>query len=104
MPYTVQLTALLEGIAGRTRDARAALETLAHMSFDGHITFHLSESFAVAGDTATALRLLEQAVERGFYPHDYIAVHCPFLAALRSSAEFERIVARAAGCVAAFRA
>jgi hypothetical protein len=29
--------------------------------------------------------LLEQAGERGFYPHHYIAVHCPFLAALRSS-------------------
>ena len=29
MPYTVQLTALLEGMAGRTADARAALATLA---------------------------------------------------------------------------
>ena len=74
------------------------------MSFDGHITFHLSESFAVAGDIPTALRLLEQAVERGFYPHDYIAVHCPFLAPLRGIAEFDRIVARAAERVAAFSA
>jgi tetratricopeptide (TPR) repeat protein len=104
MPYTVQLVALLEGMAGRTADARAALATLADMAFDGHITFHLSESFAVAGDIPTALHLLEQAVERGFYPHDYIAVHCPFLAALRGSAEFGRIVARAAERVAAFSA
>lgn len=31
---------------------------------DAHITFHLSESYAVAGDRETALRLLEQAVAR----------------------------------------
>jgi serine/threonine protein kinase/Flp pilus assembly protein TadD len=102
MPYTVQLTALLDGMAGRSADARAALEALAHMSFDGHITFHLSESFAVAGDVPTALHLLHQAVERGFYPHGYIAVHCPFLASLRDHAEFDRIAARAAERVAAF--
>ena len=80
------------------------LATIADMSFDAHITFHLSESFAVTGDTQTALRLVEQAVERGFYPHDYLAVHCPFLAPLRGTAEFDRIVARAAERVAAFRA
>ena len=102
MPYTVQLVALLDGLTGRTGDAVAALSTLADTSFDGHITFHLCESFAVAGDAATALRLLARAVEHGFYPHDYIAWHCPFLAALRGTAEFERIVARAAERVAAF--
>ena len=104
MPYSVQLVSLLDGLAGRTFEARAALETLAHVAFDGHITFHLSESFAVAGDTPTALRLLEQAVERGFYPHDYIAVHCPFLAPLRGTAEFDRVLASAARRVAAFSA
>jgi hypothetical protein len=78
--------------------------TLADLSFDAHITCHLSESFTVAGDLPAALRLFEQAVERGFYPHDYIAVHCPFLAPLRGTAEFDRIVARAAERVAAFRA
>ena len=103
MPYTVQLIALVEGMAGRLAEARAALATLADMSFDAHITFHLSESFAVAGDIPTALRLLEQAVEGGFHPHDYIAVHCPFLAPLRGMAEFDRIAARAAERVAAFK-
>ncbi|HEX2454887.1 MAG TPA: protein kinase [Vicinamibacterales bacterium] len=104
MPYTVQLVALLEGLAGRTADACAALATLPDMSFDGHITFHLSESFAVAGDIPTALRLLARAVEHGFYPHQYIAVYCPFLASLRGIAGFDGIVARAAERVAAFRA
>ena len=41
---------------------------------------------------------------RNSEPHDYIAVHCPFLAALRGTADFDRIVARAAKRVAEFRA
>ena len=104
MPYTVQLVALLDGMEGRLAEARATLATVANMSFDGHITFHLSESYAVAGETQAALRLLEEAVDRGFYPHDYIAVHCPFLAPLRGTAEFERVVASAARRVTTFSA
>ena len=104
MPYSVQLVALLEAIEGRKVEARARLATIAEASFDAHITFHLSESYAVAGDGQTALRLLDQAVERGFYPHGYIAVHCPFLASLRGIAEFDRIAARAARRVAEFSA
>jgi TolB-like protein/tetratricopeptide (TPR) repeat protein len=104
MPYTTQLVTLLEGMDGRHGEARAVLASIGDQAFDGHITFHLSESFAVAHDTETALRLLAQAVERGFYPHDYIAVHCPFLATVRGSAAFEAIVARAAKRVAEFRA
>ena len=104
MPYTVQLAALLEAIEGRSDQARALLATTAEASFDAHITFHLSESYAVAGDSQTALRLLEQAVERGFYPYDYIATHCPFLASLRGTAAFDRIAERAAARVAEFTA
>jgi serine/threonine protein kinase/tetratricopeptide (TPR) repeat protein len=104
MPYTLQLVSLLDGIDGRPADARAVLAELPGMEFDGHITFHLSESFALAGERETALRLLGQAVERGFYPHDYIAVHCPFLAPLRGTAAFDRVVARAAQRVLEFRA
>jgi hypothetical protein len=48
--------------------------------------------------------LLARAVEHGFYPHQYIAVYCPFLASLRGIAGFDGIVARAAERVAAFRA
>ena len=102
MPYTVQLTSLLQGLAGRQADARATLETIANFAFDAHITFHLSESFAVAGDPATALRLLKQAVEGGFYPDEYVAVHCRFLASLRDLPDFIPIAARAAERVAAF--
>jgi hypothetical protein len=98
----VQLAALLDAIEGRPEQARALLATIAEMSFDGHITFHLSESFAVAGDTPTAFRLLEDAVDRGFYPHDYIVTHCPFLASLRGDAAFHSIAAKAARRVAEF--
>ena len=104
MPYTVQLAALLDGLESRPEDARARLAAIAESSFDAHITFHLSESFAVAGEGEAALRLLEQAVDRGFYPHDYIAVHCPFLAPLRGSAAFDRIAEKAARRVAEFSA
>jgi hypothetical protein len=104
MPYTVQLAALLDGLEGRPEDARARLAAIAESSFDAHITFHLSESFAVAGEGEAALRLLEQAVDRGFYPHDYIAVHCPFLAPLRGTAAFDRIAERAGKRVAEFSA
>jgi hypothetical protein len=51
---------------------------------------------AMAGDAATALRTLGEAVEKGFYPHEYIVAHCPFLMPLRGTAEFDRIAARAA--------
>ena len=43
------LAALLDGLEGRPEDARARLAAIAESSFDAHITFHLSESFAVAG-------------------------------------------------------
>ena len=104
MPYTAQLAALLDGLEGQPEDAGTRLAAIAASSFDAHITFHLSESFAVAGDRESALRLLAQAVERGFYPHDYIAVHCPFLASLRGAAAFDELAERASRRVADFKA
>ncbi len=96
MPYTVQLLSLVEALEGRQAAARETLATIAALNFDGHITFHLSESYAMAGDVPAGLQLLEQCIERGFYPHEYIATSCPFLAPLRSHPEFARIAARAA--------
>lgn len=96
MPYTVQLASLVEALEGRQAEALATLATFAEPNFDGHITFHLAESMAMAGDTATALRTLGEAVAKGFYPHDYIVAYCPFLAPLRGTPEFDRIAARAA--------
>ena len=104
LPYTAQLSSLVDAMQGRTT---AALEALAHVDvapLDAHHTFHLSESFAMAGDTARALELLERAVDRGFYPHKYFAEYCPFMAPLRGMPEFDRIVTKAARRVAEFSA
>ena len=104
MPYTRQLTALLAGLEGHSA---AALETLSRVDLtqlDAHHTFHISESYAMAGDTARSLELLERAVDRGFYPATFIAEHCPFMAPLRGMPEFARIVAKAKRRVAEFSA
>ena len=62
---------------------------------DAHQKFHLAESFAVAGDTERALFLLEEAVDTGFHPGDFIAIHCPFFESLRGTTHFEAIAEKA---------
>jgi len=104
LPYTVQLRALLAAMDGRKEEALVWLRGVDTGSLDAHHTFHLGESFAMAGDPARALELLERAVDYGFYPHDFFAVHCPFLASLRGTPEFERILAKAAVRVQEFSA
>ena len=104
LPYTVQLSSLLDGVQGRPAEASAALERLGAGVLDAHMTFHLSESYAMAGETARALELLDWAVEHGFYPAQFFAKWCPFMAPLRGSPEFDRIVAKAARRVAEFSA
>ena len=73
-------------------------------ALDGHHKFHLAEVFALTGDAPRALALFEQAVDSSFYPHQFFAVHCPFIASLRGTPEFERILAKAARRVAEFSA
>jgi tetratricopeptide (TPR) repeat protein len=104
LPYTVQLRALLAAVDGRKEDALEWLGRVDTAPLDAHHTFHLSESFAVAGDPARALGLLERAVDNGFYPHEFFAVHCPFLRPLRGTPEFERILAKAERRVRQFSA
>jgi len=104
LPYTTQLRALVAALQGRREEAREWLLTVDWAALDAHHTFHLCESFIMAGDTTRGLQLFERAVENGFYPHAYFATHCPFLAPVRSTVEFDRILARAAERVAAFDA
>jgi serine/threonine protein kinase/Flp pilus assembly protein TadD len=104
LPYTVQLSSLLDGVQGRHAAALGVLERLGSGVLDAHMTFHLAESYAMAGDTAHALDLLEWAVDHGFYPHRFFAEWCPFMAPLRGMADFDRIVAKAARRVAEFSA
>ena len=104
LPYTGQLCALVASMQGRTSDALTILATVDTASLDGHHTFHLSESYAMAGDTVRALELLERAVDMGFYPHEYITKLCPFYAALRNAPGFDRVARKAALRVAQFDA
>jgi len=102
-PYGRQLRSLVDALEGRHQ---AALDVLADVDLaplDPHNTFHLSESFAMAGDTARALEVLENAVDQGFYPYPYINEYCPFLAPLRSLPEFANILAKSKEKTEAFR-
>jgi len=96
LPYTVQLTSLVDGMEGRSRAALDALAKLDLAPLDAHHTFHIAESYAMAGDATRALALLEHAVDHGMYPYKFYAEYCPFTVPLRGSAEFDRIVAKAA--------
>jgi serine/threonine-protein kinase len=93
MPYTAQLVSLAHAMQGRRAEALAALQGV--QGLDAHHKFHLSESFSMAGDTERALALLDEAVETGFHPGDFIARHCPFLEPLRGTPRFEAIAAKA---------
>jgi hypothetical protein len=104
MPYTTHLTALVLAMEGRREEAVATLRGLGSMTYDAHLTFRLSEVFAMAGEAETAIRLLGDGVERGFYPSAFIATHCPFLAPLRETKAFARVASRAAERAAAFHA
>jgi len=104
LPYTAQLSSLVDGMAGRRQRALESLAAVDLRPLDAHQTFHLAESFAMAGDTPRALALLEHAVDHGMYPYKFYAEYCPFMAPLRGSAEFDRIVAKAARRVQEFEA
>ena len=104
VPYTVQLSSLVDAIEGRQAAAVEALARVDVTPLDAHHTFHLSESLAMAGDMTRAVELLERAVDRGFYPYRFIAEFCPFMAPLRGKPAFERISAKAKRRVAEFSA
>ncbi len=104
LPYTAQLRALVAALQGRNTDALALLATVNIATLDGHHTFHLSESYAMAGDIERAMALAFRAVELGFYPYTGITRLCPFYAPLREAAGFDLLAAKAAERVAQFDA
>jgi serine/threonine protein kinase len=95
LPYTVQLSSLVDGMEGRREQAMHAVSAVDVTPLDAHQTFHIAESYAMAGDTPRALTLLEHAVDHGMYPYKFYAEYCPFMAPLRGNPEFDRIVAKA---------
>jgi serine/threonine-protein kinase len=100
MPYTGQLTALVDAMSGRPAAALAALAGT--QPLDAHHRFHLAESWAMSGDTERAFGLLEEAVHGGFHPGDFIARTCPFLAPLRGTPRFDAIAGEALRLTADF--
>ena len=90
MPYTAHFMALVYAMDGRSDDAIAVLRTIGEMTFDAHLTFHLSEPYALAGDKPTALLLLADAVERGFYSERF---HRGVLPVPRAAARQRRVPA-----------
>jgi hypothetical protein len=104
MPYAPHLKSLVLSLQGRQAEARAILTGVDTAVLDGHQSWHLAESFAMAGAHEDAIRLLDQAIERGNYVHDFFERHGPFFEPLRGDPEFARIVARAAQRKAEFAA
>ena len=95
VPYTLQLRSLLAALRGERERALDLLSSVDTAPLDAHHTFHLGESFAMADATERALELVEKAVRGGFYPYPYLSEYCPFMAPLRGTAEFDRILALA---------
>jgi TolB-like protein/Flp pilus assembly protein TadD len=102
-PYGRQLVSLVAALEGRREEALRVLEGLDLAPLDPHTVFHLSESFAMAGDTHRAIELLGTAVEQGFYPYPFLNAYCPFMAPLRPLPGFESILESSREKTASFR-
>jgi hypothetical protein len=102
VPYTWQLDSLLASLQGNRGRALEILAPVNTALLDFHLTFHLAESYAMAGNTGRALAVVEEAVDKGFYAYDFMAKYCPFMAPLRGMSEYERIMAKARGRWEAF--
>jgi hypothetical protein len=94
LPYAAQLRALVAAIDGRPDDALALLAPVDLDALDGHHTFHIAESYAMAGAHEKAMALLDVGVDKGFYPLPYVERFCPFLAPLRGLPAFAPVLAK----------
>jgi hypothetical protein len=104
MPYAPHLWSLVLALQGRHEAGLAVLAGVDAELLDGHQSWHLAESFAMAGAHQQAIALLDQAITRGNYPLLFFERHGPFYAPLRGTPEFARILARAAERKAEFSA
>jgi tetratricopeptide (TPR) repeat protein len=99
--YTLQLLSLVDGLAGRCDTALERIAALDVGLLDAHQTFHLAESFIVAGDHARGLELLEQSVS-GFHPYTYMSEYCRFLDPVRETPRFKAVLDTARDLVERF--
>ncbi len=95
IPYVVQANALQLVLKGDHAGALAALDGLDLSAFDGHLTFHFTEIFALTGNIERAMENLAAAVRKGFSPVDFIEKHCALIEPVRSHPDFPAIVERA---------
>jgi eukaryotic-like serine/threonine-protein kinase len=103
-PYVNQADAQFRILRGDRSGGLALLEGVDLAPFDAHLTFHIAEIFAMAGDLERGLHVLALAVKKGFTPVPFIATHCPFIEPLRDDPRFAPIVAEATERSAAVRA
>ena len=62
---------------------------------DGGYSYHLAGILALAGARQEALDWLENAVDRGFTNHEFLATQDSFLESLRAEARFRKVIRRA---------
>ncbi len=103
VPYVIQAHALQLVLQGDHAGGLSALDELNLEAFDGHLTFHFTEIFALTGQIERAMEILALAVKKGFSPVDFIAKHCTLIEPLRSHPEFPMIVATATDRMNAIR-
>jgi serine/threonine-protein kinase len=104
LPYTAQLDGLVTAAEGRPDLALAMLATIDETKLDAHHTFHLAESYIMAGEMTRGISLLDRSVTMGFYQSEYLERLCPFYDAARGREDFAQVVARARGREAEFKA
>ncbi len=102
-PYTIQLVALQRALRGAHVEALRLVRALDVTPFDGHLTFHVAEVFAMADDVERGVELMALGVRRGFTPVDFIRAYCPFVGPLRAHPQFPAILAEAEARSAAVR-
>ena len=104
LPYTAQLHGLVKAATGRPAEALEILATINEQLLDGHHTFHLAESYIMAGAYERGIALIDRAITMGFCTVEYLERICPFYHAVRGRDDFARLVQHARRRAAEFTA
>jgi DNA-binding winged helix-turn-helix (wHTH) protein/TolB-like protein/Tfp pilus assembly protein PilF len=91
--------ALSFAIKRKNSDAIATLRALESRikergTVDPEATYKVAETYAIMGENPSALRVMRQSIENGFFPYPYFATD-PLLNKLRGDSEFAKLLAAA---------